>query len=357
MNATSACTAASALFVAASNGHLDVVQCLVRARAAIDQANHSSETPLYAAASNGHAEVARYLVEAGADKHSATASQSTPLHIAAEYGFKEIVDLLLAAGADPHLACDGDTPLHTACEEGHGEIVASLLEAGADQGISGSDRSRSLLAAAQGGHTEVLRCFMRLGEVGTRKSLETLLMKAAVQGYQRWLPCLFEAGIDPDATAEMGYTALGVATQFGRTAVASSLLQARADKDKRMKDGSTPLLLAAQFGRLEIAELLLHEGADIDAALENGETAWTLATKRGHTDLADFLAKAGVRPVRPELTAASSVGYCEPARAKKVAWQGPCHEACQSVKPRNCRDLYVLRSYTTQWHRIIITLL
>lgn len=131
-------------------------------------------------------------------------------------------------GADPHLATsDGDTPLHGACEEGHTEIVASLLEAGADRYISGADRGRSLLAAVQAGHTEVLQCFMRVGDVDeAKKSAETLLMKAAVQGYQRWLPCLFDAGINPDATAEMGFTELGVATQFGRTAVANSLLQA-----------------------------------------------------------------------------------------------------------------------------------
>ena len=146
-------------------------------------------------------------------------------------------------------------------------------------------------------------------------------MKAAVQGYQRWLPCLFDAGINPDATAEMGFTALGVATQFGRTAVANSLLQARADKDKRMKDGSTPLLLAVQLSRLEIAQLLLRLNADVDATLENGETAMTLATKRGHLDLVECLAKARVCIAPPDRPAASSGGYYDSQHAKMcILW-------------------------------------
>ncbi|CAK9028306.1 unnamed protein product [Durusdinium trenchii] len=298
LEATSLCEGTCPLFLAASNGNLEVVQCLVRAKANLNQQDHSLETPIYAAASNGYEEVVSFLAEAAADPNQADILKSTPLLVAADHGFYDVVKCLLSCKADPRIAtCDGETPLYVASVEGHYEVVRALLEAGADQEISGSERSHNLLTAAQQNHIEVLQCLLQFGNAEeTKKSAETLLIRAAVRGWQRWLPCLFDAGINPDATADMGFTALGIASQFGQTAVAKSLLQARADHNKRMEDGSTPLLLAAQYGRLEIASMLLQAGADIHAALDNGETAVTLAAKRGHVDVAKCLAEARQRP-------------------------------------------------------------
>jgi ankyrin repeat protein len=51
------------LFIAAQNGHLDVVRHLVEVGADKDQAQNQGATPLFIAAQNGHLDVVRHLVE------------------------------------------------------------------------------------------------------------------------------------------------------------------------------------------------------------------------------------------------------------------------------------------------------
>ena len=55
--------------MAAQEGHLEVVRCLVESGAKKDQAStDDGATPLSMAACNGHLEVVRFLVESGANK-------------------------------------------------------------------------------------------------------------------------------------------------------------------------------------------------------------------------------------------------------------------------------------------------
>ena len=70
---------ATPLYIAAENGHLDVVRHLVEVGADKDQANIQGATPLYIAAQKGHLDVVRHLVEVGADKDQAT-NQVTLVH-------------------------------------------------------------------------------------------------------------------------------------------------------------------------------------------------------------------------------------------------------------------------------------
>ena len=68
----------SALFVAASHGHLALVRRLVALGASPDARAHGGATPACAAAAQGHHEVLAVLAEAGADVQSAGASGLAP---------------------------------------------------------------------------------------------------------------------------------------------------------------------------------------------------------------------------------------------------------------------------------------
>ena len=50
-------TGHSPLYVAAENGHLEVVKCLIKHKADVDKASKRVCTPLYAAAQNGHLDI------------------------------------------------------------------------------------------------------------------------------------------------------------------------------------------------------------------------------------------------------------------------------------------------------------
>ena len=100
------------------------------------KAQHDGMTLLYIAAAEGHLEVVRLLVESGANKDQGkTDTGSTPLHIAAAEGHLEVVRLLVESGAnkDQSKTDDGATPLFIAAAEGHLEVVRVLVESGANK--------------------------------------------------------------------------------------------------------------------------------------------------------------------------------------------------------------------------------
>jgi hypothetical protein len=67
-------------------------------------------------------------------------------------------------------------------------------------------------------------------------------------------------------------TALGMAAAFGKTDVATALIEGGADLDARNKDGSTPLHAASFLCYPEIVQALLDKGADKNARNNSGST-------------------------------------------------------------------------------------
>ncbi|MFK8162179.1 MAG: ankyrin repeat domain-containing protein [Lewinella sp.] len=72
-----------------------------------------------------------------------------------------------------------------------------------------------------------------------------------------------EAGTDLNQQEQMsGSTPLITATTFGKTAIASALIEANADLSIKNNDGATALHTAAFFCRIEIVQMLLDAKAD-----------------------------------------------------------------------------------------------
>src|SRR3989339_521673 len=123
------------------------------------QTTDKGTTALYVAAQNGHTQIVELLLAAGANVNSPrTDNGMTPLLIAAQNGHAQIMQLLLAAGAnvDIQRTDSGTTPLFIAAQLGHTQIVRLLLAAGADitlrdnsgrtaEGVARTDEIRDLL--------------------------------------------------------------------------------------------------------------------------------------------------------------------------------------------------------------------
>jgi hypothetical protein len=93
----------------------------------IDKADNDGRTPCYIAAYNGHVDVIRLLHEYGADIEKADNDGRTPCFAAAFNGHVDVIRLLHEYGADIEKANnDGETPLQIARERNKAEVVAFL---------------------------------------------------------------------------------------------------------------------------------------------------------------------------------------------------------------------------------------
>ncbi|MEZ0225738.1 MAG: ankyrin repeat domain-containing protein [Alphaproteobacteria bacterium] len=107
INATNA-TGATALTLAAQNGHKAVVSYLLSKGAGVNaiegaaKTNKAGMTALMHAAQQGHAEIVKMLLEKGADTKVKTSLGQTALMLAAFKGKAPAVQALIDGGADVH---------------------------------------------------------------------------------------------------------------------------------------------------------------------------------------------------------------------------------------------------------------
>ena len=121
-------------------------------------------TPLMSASSNGHIAVVNSLLKAGADVNKERKQGGTALDLASQNGHITIVDLLLKAGADVNKARNnGQTSLIIASNDGNTEIVRLLLAAGADVNKANNTGTTSLMFASRNGHADVVRLLLAAG--------------------------------------------------------------------------------------------------------------------------------------------------------------------------------------------------
>ena len=146
------------LIAAVQRGDTGLVQYLIEKGADITRyANNEDgegEPALYLAAQDGHVDIVRMLLDAGAEPDSCGDHGVTPLHTAAMQRHIEVVQLLLNRGADVNRAkkVGGYTPLHGAAIGGHKDIVKLLLKHGADHRMTNHYGWTPLMIAEHQGH-------------------------------------------------------------------------------------------------------------------------------------------------------------------------------------------------------------
>ncbi len=119
----------------------------------------------------------------------------------------------------------------------------------------------------------------------------TALHVAAVLGRDEFVTWLLERGADVGDGAQNGITPLHRAALGNHVGTMQLLLDAGAEVNATARWGATPLLSAVERGHLEAARLLLAAGADPTNAATNGETALSLARSRGREDLVALLSE------------------------------------------------------------------
>lgn len=256
------------LDIAVTNGRVAVVIKLLAERTKNLESKQISAmtTPLlYIAAKNGHADLVKELLAAGADPNAVRGSDgseipaeekkfNTPLLIAIKNNFGRVVEALLTTDLiDPNQATEsGMTPLFIAAMKGHAKNVEQLLAAKADANKTCYDKSSPIMAAAQTGRVEILKR-------------------------------LLAADANPNQIHMSGATSLYVAAEAGHFKIVKILLAEQVDPNQANNFGNTPLFKAAHNGHLEVVNALLaHEQTNPNQANNAGSTPLSVATLNGH---------------------------------------------------------------------------
>ncbi|XP_059892435.1 ankyrin repeat and SOCS box protein 3-like isoform X2 [Gadus macrocephalus] len=146
---TRATNGQTAVFMAAAEGHTDVVKLLVTAGANINVKDASGLTPLLAAVSNDKPATAMALIRKGGAVHVTDASGQSCLHLASAQGSSELVSMLLRFGALNLRNVEQKTALYLAAEHGHHKCLEMLAAAGANVEIQATDGGTPLMAATE----------------------------------------------------------------------------------------------------------------------------------------------------------------------------------------------------------------
>ena len=196
-----------------------------RALAADDEVVPLNSRFLVAARNLDGAAMDRMLRE-GANVNSRNRLGESALVIVLKKDRLDLAMQLLAADADVNLAAvNGITPLMAAAYGGHADMVKTLLDRGAKPDPVDRLKKNAMTYAAGEGHTAVVKL-------------------------------LIARGVDPNAVYEHGLTALMWAAGYGRVDTVRALLDAGARADPRDDRGKSALDIARENNQQAAVSLL-----------------------------------------------------------------------------------------------------
>ena len=310
------------LLRAADSGHLQCMELLIKAGAAVNKPQNIEygETSLMKSAKGGHVKCVELLLKSGADVNLWTTDNKrkkalmkrgwnigghTALYVAVVNKQPECVKLLTEAGADVNIQCNDTsynkiTPLLAAIEDGGNDQCAEMLvNAGADVNtVDLGDRDTVLMCAAQHSSTRLVELILKAGADvnAVNKWNATALYKAVASGKGQTARFLIQAGADVNLTSDSGVaiTALQGMDDEEHLKTLCALLEAGANVNAIHANGTTALIGAVSSGNVKSANFLLEKGVDINSQDRFGNTAFCIAVMSQYTDCIELFIKKGV---------------------------------------------------------------
>ena len=167
------------MWIAASNGHFDVVRLLIEQNSEVDGRTSSNSTPLRSAAFDGRLDIVSYLVEGGADLNARNFYNSTPLIVTCCKGHQDVASFLVKHGANVNLQDNkGNSCLHYASKQGRVLLVCELLALGANQ-TQNLNRLTPLLEASNDCKIEMVEWFISRPECSKEERIDALELLGA----------------------------------------------------------------------------------------------------------------------------------------------------------------------------------
>jgi ankyrin repeat protein len=217
--------------LAAYHGQLNVVKYLFEKDHTLNLEfrNREEQTALWNAARQGHMAVVEFLVTNGANVNAVGENGSSPLLGALGWDRHEIARFLIKHGADINLAdMQGERPVLSVVKNGHVQFVEHLLNEGAEINTANNIGWTPLFHATQ-------HCSM---------DMITMLLER----------CAYTEVI------LRGYTPLRLACQYGCSGAVGLLITYGADLNSMDDEGESAIDLAVSRGHDDIVKLLTEHG-------------------------------------------------------------------------------------------------
>jgi len=263
----------TAMYLAAREGHLEIVRALRDAGAGMDPGTDGGEPLAFAAVYSGNVDLMGYLLENGVDKAVRNADEQTLLHHAIAFRREEMVLYLVDIGVDVN-AVDkrGWAPLHMAAWVGDLPVTGQLMGAGGDAAAKLASGETPLHLAVVYNHGEVVEDLLAAGIDVDQLDESGRSALFSVQSIEV-MDLLLNAGADPDISDKAGYTPLSAAV-VGDDAVVrvGRLIEAGADVNKRIDHGRTAIFNVIPEDVVEVFALLVEKGARLDIVSDSGDT-------------------------------------------------------------------------------------
>ena len=264
------------LFVAAANGHLDILSYLFEQGANVNAFScervHCAlfdgispllwYTPLTVALRNGHNDAFTFLIDKGADVNLQDHDGYTALHYAVESKNFDALSYLVYNRADVNLFTSSkDTPLMLACQSRNMETINFLLNKGADVNLQDRNGQSALHFAS----SDI--CYWLIQNLADVNMCDnhncTPLMQASSKSDVKKVAMLIENGAKVDLQDVDGNTALHHAVLNSYDSheytpdICLALLTAKASIHLCNSQGWTPLLLASKNCIKSAVEILI----------------------------------------------------------------------------------------------------
>jgi len=296
--ATSEGAAATAMLIAAENGHSAMVDLLGVFKADPNKVTSDGLTSMAVAAKKGSVEVMKFLQQCRADLNQPCSDRMlTPLMLAAEHGQTKLVQRLASQKAKLNAKrSDGHTAMHIAIQNRKVDAMNALASHRADINARATNGATPLSIAAATGEFSAarslieLRANLNLGESGFAP-----VHCSVFNGDHKLVEYLMRHRADVNVAADDDTTPLHAAMNLMDNDIASTivllLLQGEANVNAQSKEGLTPVVAAVEGFQAEAVKLLCERRADVEICTEKGTTALLMAAETGQVETADVLIK------------------------------------------------------------------
>lgn len=308
----------------------------------IECRDEQGNTPLILAALNGNLEAVECLVAYGANVNAQDSRGNTPLSLASwsnEARTETVIETLIKNGSDPNIHNNEDSgPLHNACQSGRTYVLMMLLDAGGDLHHKNASGDTPLDIAARLDRREVVS-FLIDHDNTVVKSTKSM-REAVMSGKREVLAVLLDSGMDPGSQdPESGDSPLHISVRFFRLELSKMLLAYGADAYLKNNANETPQSMVDQYPtshphKVKIIELI-EEYKDkeiVTPAIEKNKKA----TRRAKEAIKNAAGQTEWPLIKPEetwinLSAAGTISASDPKNPvtnllngdQKSSWRAP----------------------------------